>query len=333
MSALSIALINTSLYNIFMRKKDKHTHPITIGIPKALMYFKYSQLWETFFHSLEIESIVSPDTNKEIMAAGVNLAVDETCLPSKIYLGHIDWLKDKCDMILVPRISSFGKWGTVCTKHQAIYDVIQNTFRGQDLKLLHYNIERDNLEAEVSAFIKMGGELGKKKSQSLMAYWNAKQAQKAYDMVEHKAQQQLLSTDKIKILVIAHKYNLYDTFVGEPVMRSLEKLGAFPVDGSIVDRKKAVQNAASLSETLPWALNRELVGAIAEYQDVVDGIILLSSFPCGPDSMVNEIIIRKVQDKPILNLILDGQEGSAGMETRLESFVDIIKYRRSGNIG
>jgi predicted nucleotide-binding protein (sugar kinase/HSP70/actin superfamily) len=152
-------------------------------------------------------------------------------------------------------------------------------------------------------------------------------------MVEHKAQQQLLSTDKIKILVIAHKYNLYDTFVGEPVMRSLKKLGTLPVDGSIVDRKKAVQNAARLSETLPWALNRELVGAIAEYHDMVDGIILLSSFPCGPDSMVNEIILRKVQNKPILNLILDGQEGSAGMETRLESFVDIIKYRRSGSIG
>jgi predicted nucleotide-binding protein (sugar kinase/HSP70/actin superfamily) len=66
---------------------------------------------------------------------------------------------------------------------------------------------------------------------------------------------------------------------------------------------------------------------------MVDGIILLSSFPCGPDSMVNEIILRKVQNKPILNLILDGQEGSAGMETRLESFVDIIKYRRSGSIG
>jgi predicted nucleotide-binding protein (sugar kinase/HSP70/actin superfamily) len=316
-----------------MRKKDKQAGSITIGIPKALMYYKYAQLWETFFHSLGIESIVSPDTNKEIMAAGVNLAVDETCLPSKVFLGHVDWLRDKCDMILVPRISSFGKWGTVCTKHQAIYDVILNTFRGQELNLLHYNIERDNLEAEVSAFIKLGGQLGKKKSQSLMAYWNAKQAQKAYDMVEHKAQQQLLDTDKIKILVIAHKYNLYDTYVGEPVIKSLERLGTLPVDGSIVDRKTAMQNSAKLSETLPWALNRELVGAIAEYQDKVDGIILLSSFPCGPDSMVNEIIMRKIQNKPILNLILDGQEGSAGMETRLESFVDLIKYRRSGSYG
>ena len=316
-----------------MRTSKKDTSQIKVGIPKALLYFKYALLWETFFSSLGIECIVSPDTNKDIMAKGINLSVDETCLPSKIYLGHVEWLVGKCDYILIPRISSFGRWGTVCTKHQAIYDVVKNTFRDRDLELLHYNIERDNLEAEVAAFIKLGGQLGKKKAQCLVAYWNAKQAQKANDIVELKAQQKLLDTDKIKILIISHRYNLADKFVGEGILKSLEELGAVPISGSITDSKTAIQKSAAFSETLPWTFNRELVGAIAEYQNEVDGIILLSSFPCGPDSMVNEIIIRRVKEKPILNLVLDGQEGSAGMETRLESFVDIIKYRRGGDIG
>ena len=292
------------------------------------MYYKYAQLWETFFQSLGMDVLVSPDTNKEILSKGINYAVDETCLPSKIYLGHVDWLMDKCDYILVPRISSFGKSGTVCTKHQAIYDVIVNTFREREFKLLHYNIERDNIEAEASAFIKLGSQLGKKKTQSLMAYWNAKQAQKAYEIVEHNGQQQLLQSDKLKLLIIAHGYNLHDKYIGEPILRILEGMDAVAINGSIVDYKKAMQKATVFSETLPWALSRELVGAIAEYQDAVDGIVLLSSFPCGPDSMVNEIIIRRVKNKPILNLILDGQEGSAGIETRLESFLDIIRYRK-----
>jgi predicted nucleotide-binding protein (sugar kinase/HSP70/actin superfamily) len=59
----------------------------------------------------------------------------------------------------------------------------------------------------------------------------------------------------------------------------------------------------------------------------VDGIILLSAFPCGPDSMVNELITRKVKDVPMLNLVLDSQSGTAGIETRLESFVDIIRFK------
>ena len=36
---------------------------------------------------------------------GINIAVDEPCLPSKIYLGHVDWLIDRCDFILVPRLA------------------------------------------------------------------------------------------------------------------------------------------------------------------------------------------------------------------------------------
>lgn len=58
----------------------------------------------------------------------------------------------------------------------------------------------------------------------------------------------------------------------------------------------------------------------------------MSTFPCGPDSLVNEIVIRRVRDLPVLNLLIDGQEGTAGLETRLESFVDIIHFKREEDI-
>lgn len=86
-----------------------------------------------------------------------------------------------------------------------------------------------------------------------------------------------------------------------------------------------------ISSTLPWTFNKELVGSIAIYKEKVDGIILVTSFPCGPDSLVNEMIIRRFKEKPTISLVLDGQEGTAGMETRLESFVDIIKLRKDND--
>ena len=316
-----------------MSRDTKADKSITVGIPRALLYFKYAQLWESFFHTLGINYILSPDTNKDIIATGTNVAVDETCLSSKIYLGHVVWLMGRCDYILVPRISSFGRAGTVCTKHQAIYDVVKSTFRDTDIKLLHYNIDRGNSENEMSAFIKMGKFLGKSKAQSLFAYWNAKQAQKTETVVALREQKSLLREDGIKILIIAHHYNVFDKYIGAPIINILRDMDAVPVIGCIVDEKTAILKSAELSATLPWVFNKELVGAIAEYRDDVDGIILMSSFPCGPDSMVNEIILRRVKDKPILNLILDGQEGAAGLETRLESFIDIIKFRRNEAIG
>ena len=39
-------------------------------------------------------------------------------------------------------------------------------------------------------------------------------------------------------------------------------------------------------------------------------------------------MIRKITTLPITNIIIDELTASAGLETRLESFVDIIKERR-----
>ena len=45
--------------------------------------------------------------------------------------------------------------------------------------------------------------------------------------------------------------------------------------------------------------------------------------------MTNDMMVRLVKDVPILTIILDNQSGSAGLETRLESFVDILHFRRA----
>jgi predicted nucleotide-binding protein (sugar kinase/HSP70/actin superfamily) len=304
-----------------------------IGIPRAFLYYQYSHLWESFFDALGIDYIVSPPTTKEIVARGTNLAVDESCLSSKIYLGHVDWLIGRCDRILVPRIAGYGKAGTVCTRFQGVYDMIKNTFRDIDIPLLHYNIDLKSMENEPIAFVKMGASLGKKKRHSLFAYWTAKQAEKAGEMIAAREQEQLLDGDGIKILVVAHPYNIYDPYVGAPMLRVLSDMGATAVLACAADKKTAISRSRALSETVPWIYSRELLGAIVLYRARVDGIILMSTFPCGPDSMVNDIIIRRIKDKPILNLLLDGQEGTAGLETRLESFVDIIKFKRDEFVG
>lgn len=301
---------------------------IKVGIPKAFLYFKYRHLWETFLDELGIDYIVSPDTNKDIVGRGMARAIDEACLSSKVYLGHVDWLLDKCDCILIPRISNYGPQKTVCTKFQAIYDVVGNTFRDKKIKLLDYNIDVKNTEFEAKAFLKLGRALGKKRASIMRSYLIAKQAERVAAMMEERHQETLLDTGKIKILLISHAYNIEDRYIGYPIIEYLEEMGAVPIIGDKANKKESIEKSMLISETLPWVFNRELVGSIEIYRDRIDGIILISSFPCGPDSLVNEIIMRRVKDKPILNLVLDGQEGSAGLETRIESFIDIINFKR-----
>ncbi len=299
-----------------------------IGIPRALLYYKNEKLWTTFFDELGVEYIISPETNKEIVNAGANLAIDETCLPTKILLGHIDWLKDKCDMVFLPRVATAHGYG-MCTKFLAQTDLVSNTFREHKLKLVFYNIDKRGTKAEYKAFKKMGKFLGFKRSQIKFAFFTAKQAQLYYEMFRTQNQERILQeSKKNKVLVLAHAYNIADAFIGEPIVRALKQLDCEPIIAEYCDAKTCIKASTEISKTLPWAYNKHLVGAVSLLKDKVDGIVILTTFPCGPDSMVNEMIMHKVKNVPILVLTMDAQDATAGIETRLESYVDIINFKK-----
>ena len=109
----------------------------------------------------------------------------------------------------------------------------------------------------------------------------------------------------------------------------LRSLGVKTIFSDALARAACLRAGDRLSPTVPWEVNREIFGAVQLCRSHVDGVILMSAFPCGPDSMTNDMLVRLVKDVPILTIILDNQSGSAGLETRLESFVDILRFRRA----
>ena len=300
-----------------------------IGIPNAFLYHRYRHLWETFFREIGCEVLISPETNKMLVRAGTSHSIDESCLSSKIYMGHVEWLIGKCDYILIPRIATYGKDQIVCSKLQAAYDVAQNVYRDRDINILGYNIDYAKNKTEFRAFMQMGRRLKKKRFAIIRAYFMAKQAEKMTHEMAVREQSRLLQIrDKLKILIVSHGYNIHDPYIGKPVLQRLETLGCVPIIADTVERNLAVEKAKEVSPTLKWSYNQELLGAISIYKEDIDGIILLTTFPCGPDSLVNDIIIRRTKDKPIISLVVDEQEGMAGLETRIESFVDVIRFRQ-----
>jgi len=299
---------------------------MTIGIPRALLYYRYKDLWETFFKELNCEIITSEETNKKILKDGINFSIDECCLPVKIFMGHVYSLIGKCDYILIPRIVSYGAKNVVCVKFNALYDIAKNTFG--DINLLDYNIDIINGEKEQKGFVKMGRLLGKSHLKSLTAYKKAKIALLTSERQKTALQAQLLdSRDKLKILIVSHPYNTYDKLIGYPIVDYIDKLGGTPIYADGTDRKSSLQRSKEISDSLYWMYNKELIGSIKLLENKIDGIILLTAFPCGPDSLVNELILRKLRKVPTINIILDELSGEAGLQTRIESFIDIINER------
>jgi len=300
---------------------------IKIGIPRAGLYYKYGKLWETFFNELGCEIVLSPETNKEIMANGINCSIDESCLSSKIYMGHINYLKDKVDYVLIPRIVNFGRNEDVCVKFNALYDIVKNTFNA--IKIINYNIDIKKGERELSAFLKMGKDINKNYFSSLRAYLKGKYIQKKYNNFLYRRQEnKIKNNNQTKILIISHGYNIHDKLIGQPLIKYLKELDVLPIYSDIVINKNIKKRSKKISRSLYWTYNKELIGTIDYYKNIIDGLIFVSTFPCGPDSLVNELCIRKIKDIPKTVIIIDELEGEAGLHTRLESFIDIIKNKK-----
>lgn len=61
-----------------------------------------------------------------------------------------------------------------------------------------------------------------------------------------------------------------------------------------------------------------------------DGVIHIFPFTCMPEIIADSILpkVQKDYDIPILTLVIDEQSGRAGLVTRLEAFIDLLKSRR-----
>jgi predicted nucleotide-binding protein (sugar kinase/HSP70/actin superfamily) len=72
----------------------------------------------------------------------------------------------------------------------------------------------------------------------------------------------------------------------------------------------------------------ESVGEKVLYAHKLDGLIHLLPFTCLPEIIAQNIMPSTKDDIPVLTLICDEQMGKAGVLTRLEAFVDLLRYRR-----
>lgn len=292
-----------------------------IGIPKALYYYFFIDKWKLFFKELGVEVITSCDTNKEICEKGNLYASDEMCLSLKIFLGHVDYLKDKCDYVLIPRIDNYGLKDQMCCNYVALYDLVNNLF---DLKILTYTIDYRNNKKEIDGFIKMGKQLGFKTKEIKLAY---KKMNLKYNKIKRKKiieNNLKLKSDNKKILLVSHPYNMYDNYIASPIIDNLKKLNCEIIYCDGFEEEVTNNLSKYLSRELYFKYSKENIGSIVLCNEKIDGIVFLTTFPCGLDSLVNELVMRKI-GKPYLNLVIDDLDSSAGIETRIESFVDIIE--------
>lgn len=293
-----------------------------IGIPKGLLYYKYYPFLQTFFCELGAEIVTSSDTNKNILDEGVKYCVDEACLPIKVFHGHVSSLKDKCDIIIIPRVMQLREREYICPKFCGLPEMVLSSIPDLPKAIVEpiYATSRKKLYewAKVSGKMVTGDT-----SKIYKAFNSALKEQEKYKTGIRNENYML------NIALAGHPYNIYDNFINMNIVQKLNKLGAGVVTEENTSDELIDTEVKHLYKKPFWTFARSNYGfaAYAAKSKAVDGIIYLSSFACGIDSVIVELIKDKIGDFPLMLIKIDEHTGEAGLDTRVEAFVDMLERR------
>lgn len=298
-----------------------------IGVPRALIYWKRPYFWESFFENLGFEVLLSPKTNKEIVEIGVKNSDSETCFSNKVYFGHLIWLDGKCDLIFVPRLKATEEKLEYCPKFFGLPDLAKILVKTPILTET-FDPKKEKTE---KTFKKLGKKLEKDSREIKKALKIALLKEKELKEKEREEFFKKIHSERPKIVLISHPYNLYDEYVNLKMKENLEKLGTeviFIDEVSISTNPRDNPFQSAISINFHWEFGKEIMEKIQEILKYkIAGAIQISSFACGCDAVLKEFVAKEFKRNKIsfLYLIIDEQTGEAGFQTRLEAFIDTLK--------
>jgi len=294
---------------------------LKVGIPRALYYHSYPGLWETFFEALGMETVISEKSSRTTVEIAALVTESEHCLPHKLFDGHVHSLVGKVDAVFIPRVLSMVNKYICCTKFGALPDASKCGV-AKDIPVLTFDINETARPLRKS-LVDFGVSLGYKKK--LVKLATAKGfARMALELEkQQKANEKLPDHDRF--LLLGHPYTLHDSFIADPIVRKLRalhiptELMSFQVD----DVPRSHIRWCSFNKMYQKLLHLD--------PKVYSGVVQISTFNCGADSTMVDGFRRVCQKRgiPFLVLMVDEHSGQAGLETRLEAFVDSLMWKKT----
>ena len=291
-----------------------------IGIPGGLLYCKYEPFIKTFFNEMGVDVEYSVKSNKEILDLGIRSCVDEACLPMKLFHGHTVKLQKTCDYTVTPRIMKCEFGESICPKFQGLPELVSGgTGKSNQIftEPLYINNQRKLKK-------------GLKKSCRLIGVSDRKMEKAFCSALENQRNTSFGLNERdyrYKVFLAGHPYNIYDSFANMNLLQKLHDLDVGVITEERVSRYEKTEALTGLIKRPYWLffINNFAPAMVLIKRKEIDGIIYISSFCCGTDSVIIEMIKNRSKGFPFLVLKLDEQTGEAGYNTRIEAFREGLK--------
>jgi predicted CoA-substrate-specific enzyme activase len=305
-----------------------------VGINRSFMTATLYPLYSHFFKGIGYRTVL-PDC---IDPEGVNARTAAFCFPFEISHGYFfNLLEKKPDRIFLPHIHGIEvengySSSTVCPMVQGEPFVLNSTFETRigntpvHQPFFQFDKGRDVVRNQ---FITLGKELGASLEQAERAFDNAWRVQKEMEAAMLKRGRAVLDEleadpKRIGIVLFGRPYNAFSHEANKGIPHKFASRGCTVIPMDFLD-----VNEVSLTARMYWSMGQIILkGAeLVKAHPQLFGTYI-TNFSCGPDSFIIGFFRNVLGTKPSLTLELDNHTADAGLETRIEAFLDIVaRYR------
>lgn len=312
----------------FEKKRD-----YVIGIPRAFSVHTLYPFYSWFFHTLGIRTFLSDEVDHD----GVARAESTYCFPAEIAHGAVeDCWKKGADYIFVPHFRDMPSYETTvhanfCPITQALPYYIKKAFPDIPAdKILDTVVSfKFGREKALEHFLALGERLGIGESEITKSFDLACAKQDDYFKraadIGKRALEEARAADRPVIAILGRPYNAFtaEANMGIPRKFTTRGFSVIPFDFLPFEDETIFANQY-------WYYGQQDLKAASLLKDEPNiYITYVTNFSCAPDSFLLHYVKWLMGQKPFLVLELDSHSADAGIDTRVEAFLDIIDGYRS----
>jgi len=301
--------------------------PPSVGIPRALTTHSLFPLYSAFFSGLGLKVVLS-----NVDPRGELKSYSGFCFPAQIAHGALMDLAERgVRLIFLPHVVRMPQDNAcrdsyLCPVTQAGPYFLAKAFPG--LNFLSPVLDFTRGYDTSSALVEMAvSELGQPRDQAERAWAAAVRAQTELERALGELGQQALAESvragKPAILLAGRSYNAFTPEGSQSVGKKLSSMGVTVIPADCLE-------PVGEGPTVWYAANQILNAVALAKQHPNLFLVCVSNFSCTIDAFTHAMLDSGLGSKPYLILEIDAHTADAGIQTRLEAFLDIVmNYRET----
>jgi predicted CoA-substrate-specific enzyme activase len=313
-----------------------------VGFNRSFLVNTYFPLYANFFAELGFDPVLPDSASQE----GIDQRNAAFCYPVELAHGFFKTLLDMDEppqVIFLPHFRAVpsqepGRNSLVCPLVQGETFYLQKTFRETLKKLQARGIRlfmplvdlTEGLENAADPLIETAVKLGLRRKAARSAFQKALQQQNACLAEMREAGRKILdelaeTPDRTAVVILGRPYNAFveEAHMGIPHKLASRGVPVIPMDFLPLDGEQSMPH-------MYWGMGQLMLKSarFAQKHPQLFGVYI-TNFSCGPDSFIIGYFRQIMGQKPSLTLELDSHTADAGLETRIEAFLDIVSAYRN----